>query len=445
VIGGTVNTTGALVVTAVGVGADTVLSRVVAMVAQAQRSKAPMQRLADRVAGVFVLAVIAIALVTFVVWALVGPEPSWGYAIVAAVSVLIIACPCALGLATPMSVMVGVGLGARHGVLFSDAAAMERLRQVDTLVVDKTGTLTVGRPAVVAVLPSQGHSAADVLAAAASANRPSEHPLARAITTRAGEEGVPLSEPADFAAAPGAGVTARVAGRSVVVGNVRLLEEHDVRRDLTLEQAAPKGATVIHVGVDGEQVGAIALADQIKDSSRVAVGRLHAEGVALVMATGDAAAPAAQVAGELGIDAWHAEVKPDDKLRTIAELQQQGRRVAMAGDGINDAPALAQADIGIAMGTGSDVAIDAAAITLVKGDLRGITAARVISQKTVRNMKQNLGFAFVYNTLGIPIAAGVLYPFTGLLLSPMLAAAAMSLSSVSVIANALRLRTARVD
>jgi Cu+-exporting ATPase len=445
VIGGTLNTTGGLVVTASGVGADSVLSRVVQMVAQAQRSKAPMQRLADRVAGVFVLGVIAIAAVTFLVWGLVGPEPSWGYAIVTAVSVLIIACPCALGLATPMSVMVGAGLGARHGVLFSDAAAMERLRQVDTLVVDKTGTLTVGKPGVTSVLPARGRTEADVLAAAASANRPSEHPLARAMTRAAREADVGLVEPAGFAAAPGAGVTATVAGQAVVVGNAGLLEQRGARRHPELAEAAPEGSTVIEVAVEGQQIGAIALADAVKESTPAAVQRLHDDGVAVVMATGDATPPARHVAELLGIDAWHAGVKPDDKLRMVAELQQQGHRVAMAGDGINDAPALAQADIGIAMGTGSDIAIESAQITLVKGDLRGITAARRVSRATVRNMKQNLGFAFVYNTLGIPVAAGVLYPFTGLLLSPMIAALAMSLSSVSVIGNALRLRRVRIE
>ncbi len=444
VIGGTLNSTGSLVLQATGVGADTVLSRVVAMVAGAQRSKAPMQRLADRVAGVFVLGVIGIAAATFVIWGLVGPDPSWGYAIVAAVSVLIIACPCALGLATPMSVMVGSGLGAKHGVLFSDAAAMEKLRQIDTLVVDKTGTLTAGRPTVTAVLPAEGRTAEQVLHLAASANRGSEHPIARAIVAAALEAGVELSEPVGFEALPGAGVRATIDGRPAVVGSLALLHTERIGHDNALEERAEPGATVISAAVDGERIGVIALTDAIKDSTPPAVRALHGDGVAVVMATGDAPGPARRVAETLGIDAWHAGVKPDDKLRIVADLQQQGRQVAMAGDGINDAPALAQADIGIAMGTGSDIAIDAAQITLVKGDLRGITAARGVSTATVRNMKQNLGFAFLYNTLGIPIAAGALYPFTGLLLSPMIAAAAMSLSSVSVIANALRLRRAEV-
>ncbi len=444
VIGGTLNTTGALVVTAAQVGADTVLSRVVEMVASAQRSKAPMQRLADRVAGRFVLAVIGIASAAFLVWGLLGPDPSWGYAIVTAVSVLIIACPCALGLATPMSVMVGTGLGAKHGVLFSDAAAMEKLRQIDTIVVDKTGTLTIGRPTVSAVLPADGWTEQQVLHYAASANRASEHPIARAVHAAAQRAGLQLAEPDQFEAAPGSGVRATIDGRAIVVGNMEMLHEDDIRHDHALDKRAEPGATVISVAVDGSRIGIISLTDAIKDTTPHAVEALHADGMTIVMATGDSRAPAQRVAEELGIDAWHAGVKPDDKLRIVGDLQREGRLVAMAGDGINDAPALAQADIGIAMGTGSDIAIDAAQITLVKGDLRGITAARRVSTATVRNMKQNLGFAFLYNTLGIPIAAGVLYPATGLLLSPMIAAAAMSLSSVSVIVNALRLRRAKV-
>ena len=444
VIGGTVNSTGALVVVADQVGSDTVLSRVVEMVANAQRSKAPMQRLADRVAGVFVMAVIVVAVLAFVIWGLVGPAPSWGYALVVGVSVLIIACPCALGLATPMSVMVGSGLGATHGVLFKDAAAMEKMREVDTLVVDKTGTLTVGRPTVSTVLAVPGDDDDDVLVAAASANRASEHPLARAIAEAANERDLTLVEPTDFEAIPGYGVAATLDGRRVVVGNSELMQKQGVAMPPEVLSAAPAGHTVIQVGVDGRPVGVIALADAVKDTTAHAVGELHRDGVTIVMATGDAQGPAEAVARELGIDVVHAGVKPDDKLRIVEELQRQGHLVAMAGDGINDAPALAQADIGIAMGTGSDIAIDAAEITLVKGDLRGITAARGVSRATVRNMKQNLGFAFLYNTLGIPIAAGVLYPVTGLLLSPMIAAAAMSLSSVSVILNALRLRASRV-
>jgi len=442
VIGGTVNTTGSVIVRAAQVGSDTVLARVVEMVASAQRSKAPMQRLADKVAGVFVLAVIGIALVTFVVWGLVGPDPSWGHALVNAVSVLIIACPCALGLATPMSVMVGSGLGARHGVLFKDAAAMEKLREVDTLIVDKTGTLTVGRPTVSRVIPAPGFAEDEVLVAAASVNQGSEHPLARAITDAASSQ--VLSPADDFEAKPGFGVAGVVDGRVVLAGNADLMRDQYVSMSGDLEAQAPEGETSIRVAIDGREAGLICLRDEVKQSTPQAVEQLHREGLAVVMATGDSEGPARRVAQTLGIDEFRAGVKPDDKLALVKELQQRGGLVAMAGDGINDAPALAQADIGIAMGTGSDIAIDSAEITLVKGDLRGISAARGVSRATVRNMKQNLGFAFLYNTLGVPIAAGVLYPFTGLLLSPIIAAAAMSLSSVSVIGNALRLRSARV-
>ena len=442
VIGGTVNTTGSLVVQASQVGSDTVLSRVVEMVAAAQRSRAPMQRLADKVAGVFVLAVIGIALVTLVVWGLVGPAPSWGHAIVNAVSVLIIACPCALGLATPMSVMVGSGLGARHGVLFKDAAAMEKLRDVDMLIVDKTGTLTVGRPSVSQVIPADGFTRDEVLSAAASVNQGSEHPVARAIAEAAGD--VQLSAADDFEAKPGFGVSAVVDGRRLLAGNADLMRAEAVTTSAALEDQAPASQTTIRVAIDGREAGLIAMRDEIKSSTAQAVEQLHKEGLIIVMATGDAEGPARQVAETLGIDEYRARIKPNDKWALVADLQRQGHLVAMAGDGINDAPALAQADIGIAMGTGSDIAIDSAEITLVKGDLRGIGAARGVSRATVRNMKQNLGFAFLYNSLGIPIAAGVLYPFTGLLLSPIIAAAAMSLSSVSVIVNALRLRGAKV-
>jgi Cu+-exporting ATPase len=444
VIGGTVNTTGALVVTASQVGADTVLSRVVTMVAAAQRSKAPMQRLADRVAGVFVLVVIAIAIGAFLVWGLVGPEPSWGYALVVAVSVLIIACPCALGLATPMSVMVGSGLGARNGVLFKDAAAMEKLRTVDVIVVDKTGTLTLGRPQVTAVLPIPGFTADEVLRLAASINRSSEHPIARAITDAASAARLELAEADEFEARPGSGASATIGNDTLLVGNDSLLETSGVLVDRSHDDEQPPGSTIIRVAVNDQHRGSIALLDQIKDSTAAAVAALHEDGVRVVMATGDAEGPARHVADSLGIDEYRAGVKPDDKLNLVEQLQQQGHVVAMAGDGINDAPALAQADIGIAMGTGSDIAIDTADITLVKGDLRGLTAARSASSHTVSNMKQNLGFAFAYNAVGVPIAAGVLYPFTGLLLSPMIAALAMSLSSVSVIANALRLRRTKL-
>ncbi len=444
VIGATVNGNGALVIRATSVGADTVLSRVVSMVAAAQRSRAPMQRLADRVAGVFVVAVIAVAVLTFIVWGVIGPSPSWLHGLVNAVAVLIIACPCALGLATPMSIMVGSGLGARNGVLFSDAEAMEKMREVDTIVVDKTGTLTAGRPSVRITLPADGHTGDEVIGVAASVNRASEHPLAAAITAAAETRGVPLAEPQDFHALPGFGVSARIGDVPVLVGNAELLRSEGVPLDSTLTSMTSPGDTVIHVSFDGQEVGVIALTDAVKESTASAVADLHRDGVDVVMATGDAEAAAEEVGRQLGIDAVHDGVKPGDKQQIVKDLQAQGRVVAMAGDGINDAPALAQADVGIAMGTGSDIAIDAAAITLVKGDLRGISAARRISTATVRNMKQNLGFAFVYNSLGIPLAAGVLYPFFGLLLSPIIAAAAMSLSSVSVIANALRLRRTKV-
>lgn len=444
VIGGTVNTTGTLVVTAEQVGTDTVLARVVAMVAAAQRSKAPMQRLADQVAGVFVIAVIGIAILAAVLWGLFGPSPSWGYALIVGVSVLIIACPCALGLATPMSVMVGSGLGARHGVLFKDAAAMEKMREVDVLVVDKTGTLTVGRPSVSAVVANPGVSQDDVLRTAAAVNRASEHPLARAMLDAATQQELTLPEVDQFVAVPGFGVTGVIDGQPVAVGNAELMAQQGVSIDEPLVGRAPAGQTLIHVGVSGREVGLLALADSVKDTTAAAVADLHADGIRIIMATGDAEGPAKTVADSLGIDAFHAGVKPDDKLAIVEDLQREGLLVAMAGDGINDAPALAQADIGIAMGTGSDIAIDSAEITLVRGDLRGITAARGVSTATVKNMKQNLAFAFLYNSIGIPIAAGVLYPFTGILLSPMIAAAAMSLSSVSVMVNALRLRNAKV-
>ncbi|MDO8732574.1 MAG: copper-translocating P-type ATPase [Actinomycetota bacterium] len=444
VIGGTVNTNGTLVVIAAQVGSGTVLARVVEMVAKAQRSKAPMQRLADKVAGVFVLAVIGIAIATFITWGLVGPEPRWTNALVAAVAVLIIACPCALGLATPMSVMVGSGLGARHGVLFKDAAAIEKMCEIDTLVVDKTGTLTVGRPSVSQVIPATGFESEQVLLMAASANQSSEHPLARAITTAARTANLSLKDPDEFQAKPGYGVAAHIEGQAVLVGNRDLMQLNGITWSTDLSDSEENGQTVIYVAVDGKLEGLIALRDTIKETSAEAVHALHREEISIVMATGDAAGPAQRVAKTLGIDAFHAGVKPQDKLIIIEALQREGHLVAMAGDGINDAPALAQANIGIAMGTGSDIAIESAQITLVKGDLRGITAARSVSRATVSNMKQNLWFAFAYNATGIPIAAGILYPFTGLLLSPMIAAAAMSLSSVSVVLNALRLRSARI-
>jgi len=403
-----------------------------------------MQRLADKVAGVFVLGVIGIAIATFIIWGLVGPEPRWTNALVAAVAVLIIACPCALGLATPMSVMIGSGLGARHGVLFKDAAAIEKMRDIDTLVVDKTGTLTVGHPSVSDVIPASDTTREHVLRMAASANQASEHPLARAIAIAARNDKVSLYDAAAFEAKPGYGVAAQIDGHAVLVGNRDLMQLNDITWPPDLAGREPDGQTVIYVAVDRNLEGLIALVDAIKDTTVEAVQALHRDDISIVMATGDASGPAQRIANTLGIDAFHAGVKPQDKLAIIEALQSDGHLVAMAGDGINDAPALAQANIGIAMGTGSDIAIESAQITLVKGDLRGITAARNVSRATVRNMKQNLGFAFAYNAIGIPIAAGVLYPFTGLLLSPMIAAAAMSLSSVSVITNAQRLRTAKI-
>jgi len=445
VIGGTINSTGGLVVVAKGVGADTVLSRVVTMVANAQRSKAPMQRLADRVAGVFVLAVIAAAIATLLIWGFFGPQPSWSHGIVNAVAVLIIACPCALGLATPMSVMVGSGLGARNGVLFKDAAAMEKLREVDALVVDKTGTLTAGKPVVREVYALDSTTDHEVLTLAASLNQSSEHPLASAMTKAATAAGVTdLRQASDFAAIPGFGVSGVVDGQRVLVGNAELLAREGVALDPELRSQIVAGDTGIHVSVGSQEVGIIAVTDAIKPSTPDAVIELHDSKVSVIMATGDAEVAAKAVAETLHIDQFHAGVKPDDKLRIVEQLQASGHKVAMAGDGINDAPALAQADVGIAMGTGSDIAIDTAAVTLVKGDLRGISVARRISIATVRNMKQNLWFAFAYNAIGIPIAAGVLYPATGLLLSPMIAALAMSLSSFSVISNSLRLRSAKV-
>lgn len=443
VVGGTLNTTGTIDITATGVGADTVLSRVIGMVAAAQRSKAPMQRLADKVAGVFVLVVVGIAIITFLVWGFLGPQPSWALGLVNAVAVLIIACPCALGLATPMSVMVGTGLGATKGVLFKDAAAMEHMRRVDVIVVDKTGTLTMGRPTVQHVMPARGHTQDEVLALAATVNGASEHPLARAVRDAAQTAGLLIGDVDDFSALPGYGVQATVGSAKVLVGNRDLLERElvELPADLKTDSTA---STVVYVAKDGKLVGSIILTDAIKETTPAAVHALHANGVRIVMATGDAEGPAQAVAAQVGADVVHARVKPEDKLRIVQDLQQQGAFVAMAGDGINDAPGLAQANVGIAMGTGTDTAIAAAQVTLVKGDLRGVAAAMSISRATVGNMRQNLGFAFGYNAIGIPIAAGLLYPLFGVLLSPAIAAAAMSLSSVSVVVNSLRLRGARV-
>lgn len=442
-IGATINTSGSLVMTAEKVGSETMLSQIVQMVSQAQRSRAPMQRLADSVAGYFVLVVAAIAIVTFLVWGLFGPEPSWVFGFVNAVAVLIIACPCALGLATPMSVMAATGRAATQGVLFRDAAAIEDLRKVNTIIVDKTGTLTEGKPAFSTVVAAPGYNDEYVLQLAASIDQGSEHPLAHAIVAEAKNRGITLSKPEFFESASGIGVTGAVDGKRVALGNTALMESLDVDwHALTgpAESLRAEGASVMYLAEGGVLVGLLAVSDPIKATTIEALTNLRNDGITVVMATGDGITTARSVASKLGIDEFYGEVKPQDKLALVDKLQKEGRVVAMAGDGINDAPALAKANVGVAMGTGTDVAINSAHITLVKGDLRGIAVARSISVQTVRNMWQNLGFAFVYNALGIPLAAGVLYPFTGQLLSPMVAALAMSLSSVSVITNALRLR-----
>ncbi len=448
VIGATLNGTGGLVMRAERVGADTLLSRIVAMVAEAQRSRAPVQRLADSVARVFVPAVIASAAVTFLVWSLVGPAPRLAHALVNAVAVLIIACPCALGLATPMSIIVATGRGAKLGVLFRNAEALELLRKVDTLVFDKTGTLTEGKPRLVAVEVREGGLSEEaLLSLVASLERGSEHPLAGAIVRGAEERGLGLAASSEFAAVPGKGLTGRVEQRRVAFGNRALLQELGVDAsawEARAEELRRDGATVMFVAVDGRAEGLVAVADPVKATSPEALRALRAEGLRLVMLTGDNATTAAAVARQLGLDEVIADVLPDGKAAVIARLQREGRLVAMAGDGINDAPALAAASVGIAMGTGTDVAMESAGVTLVKGDLQGLVRARALSRRTMGNIRQNLFFAFAYNAAGIPLAAGVLYPVFGLLLSPMLAAAAMSFSSVSVITNALRLRHARL-
>ncbi|WP_405230215.1 copper-transporting P-type ATPase [Lentisalinibacter sediminis] len=443
VTGGTVNQTGGFVMRVTRVGEDTLLSRIVHMVAEAQRSRAPIQRLADVVAGWFVPTVVGVAIVAFIAWSIWGPEPAMAYALVNAVAVLIIACPCALGLATPMAIMVGTGKGAQSGILVKNAEALETLEKIDTLVVDKTGTLTEGRPRLTAVETGGGLAEEELLRLAASLERASEHPLAAAIVEGARERGVNLAEVSDFASATGKGVSGTVDGQRVAVGNRAMMDEVGAGDDGLADRAdalRSEGRTVMFVAVDGAPAGLVAVSDPIKETTPEALRSLHEAGISVVMLTGDSRATAEAVGRELGIDEIHAEVLPEDKNRIVTELQERGAMVAMAGDGINDAPALAKAHVGIAMGTGTDVAMESAGVTLVKGDLRGIAKALTLSRATMRNIRQNLFFAFVYNSLGVPVAAGVLYPWFGLLLSPMIAAAAMSLSSVSVIGNSLRLR-----
>ena len=447
VIAGTLNQSGSFVLRAAKVGRDTLLARIVQMVAAAQRSRAPIQRLADQVSGWFVPLVIAVAAVAFVAWAMFGPEPRFAHGLVAAVSVLIIACPCALGLATPMSIMVGVGRGAQAGVLIKNAEALERMEKVDTLVVDKTGTLTEGKPKVVAVAPAEGFDEASLLRFAASVERASEHPLAAAIVAAAAERRIELAPVMGFDAPAGKGAIGMVERRRVVIGNARFLAELGIATEALAAQAErlrQDGATAIFVAVDGKIAGVVAIADPVKPTTPAAIAALKAEGIRIVMLTGDNRTTAQAVARRLGISEVEAEVLPDQKSAVVEKLRREGRVVAMAGDGVNDAPALAAAAVGIAMGTGTDVAIESAGITLLKGDLRGIVRARRLSAATMRNIRQNLFFAFIYNAAGVPIAAGLLYPFFGILLSPVIAAAAMALSSVSVVGNALRLRTARV-
>ena len=443
VIAGTLNQSGGFVMRADKVGRDTLLSQIVKMVADAQRSRAPIQRLADQVAGWFVPAVIAVALIAFGVWSYFGPEPRMAFGLVAAVSVLIIACPCALGLATPMSIMVGVGRGAQAGVLIKNAEALERLEKVDTLVVDKTGTLTEGRPKVVAIVTATGFDEREILRLAASVELASEHPLADAIVRSAKERNLDLGKVSEFDSPTGKGATGKVDGKSIVLGNSKYLASLGVGTqslEVEAERLRGDGATVINIAVDGKLAGLFAIADPVKASTPAALKALAEEGVKVIMLTGDNATTAKAVARQLGIGDVEAEVLPDQKRAVVAKLQKAGRIVAMAGDGVNDAPALAAADVGIAMGTGTDVAMESAGVTLLKGDLGGIVRARKLSRATMRNIRQNLFFAFIYNAAGIPIAAGILYPGFGILLSPIIAAAAMALSSVSVVGNALRLR-----
>jgi P-type Cu+ transporter len=446
-IGGTLNQSGGFIMRAEKVGRDTMLAQIVQMVAAAQRSRAPIQRLADQVSAWFVPAVIITAIVAFVAWAIYGPEPRFAFGLLAAVTVLIIACPCALGLATPMSIMVGIGRGAQAGVLIKNAEALERMERVDTLVVDKTGTLTEGKPKVVAVVAAQGLDEDEVLRLAGSVERASEHPLARAIVEAAAERGIPLTEATDFDSPTGKGVIGTVSGRKIALGNARFLAELGTSAtalEADAERLRQEGATAIYLAVDAKAAGVVAIADPVKPSTPEALKALTADGVRVVMLTGDNKTTARAVARRLGIAEVEAEVLPDQKSAVVEKLRREGRVVAMAGDGVNDAPALAAAEVGIAMGTGTDVAIESAGVTLLKGDLTGIVRARRLSAATMRNIRQNLFFAFIYNAAGIPIAAGVLYPSFGILLSPIIAAAAMALSSVSVVGNALRLRYVRL-
>jgi P-type Cu+ transporter len=447
-IGGTVNGTGSLVMRADKVGADTMLARIVTMVGEAQRSRAPIQRMADTVSGYFVPAVLGVAVMAFIAWAIWGPAPALSYALIAAVSVLIIACPCALGLATPMSIGVAIGKGAGAGVLIKSAEALEHMEKVNTLVVDKTGTLTEGKPKVTAIVPAPGLSEVELLPLAASLERSSEHPLAAAIVNAAKDRGAATQEPVDFASVTGKGVTGKIGGRLVALGNARLMADLGIAfGDLEhkADQLRSDGATALFLAIDGRLGGIIAIADPIKTTTEAALESLRGYGIQIVMLTGDNKTTAKAVARKLGIKEVEADVLPQDKNRIVKKLKAEGRIVAMAGDGVNDAPALAEASVGIAMGTGTEVAIQSAGITLVKGDLAGISRAIVLSRATMRNIRENLVFAFAYNAIGIPIAAGVLYPGFGLLLSPIVGALAMSLSSVSVILNALRLRTLRLS
>ncbi|MBI2339737.1 MAG: copper-translocating P-type ATPase [Deltaproteobacteria bacterium] len=447
VIGATVNGTGSLVMRAEKVGAETLLAQIVRMVSEAQRSRAPIQKLADVVSGYFVPAVVFTAAVTFIVWGWIGPEPRMAHALINAVAVLIIACPCALGLATPMSIMAATGIGATMGVLFKSAEAIETMRKVDTLVVDKTGTLTLGKPRLLSSVAAHGFSENELLKFAAGVERASEHPLAAAITAGASEKGIGLEKVENFESLTGKGVRGRVGGKTVAVGNKKLLEDLKVEAGSLLslaENMRGDGQTVMFVVVDGKPAGLVGVADPIKETTPDAIRKIHAEGIRVVMLTGDSRTTALAVAKKLQIDDVMAEVLPDQKVEVIKKLQKEGRFVAMAGDGINDAPALAQAHVGIAMGTGADVAMESSGVTLVKGDLRGIVRSRVLSRAAMQNIRQNLFFAFIYNALGVPIAAGALYPFFGILLSPVIAAAAMSFSSVSVVGNSLRLQRIKI-